>query len=255
MIVNLGDRGNPTRREFSEGRAKMKKPHLRLFEVDVNRVFPFEDPRTISLLQFMAAVNDTITAQLCFLSVDEGANTEADNLLAAARRNYFFRLACGHLYEGLSAFRQAIRAGALQSIVERMPDEGRKAYETLLAAADPDNRDTFWYRVLKPIRDAGIFHYLSQTFRKAISTHPPGRKGRFILGPTHADTRFIFSDDLISQTVLGPVIGVDKSEEAGQAVAQVVRLQGALANLFHWLLVVFFEENRDAIREVPGEIG
>lgn len=233
------------------GQLVMKKPHLRIFEVDVGRIFPRDNPRVVPLLQFMAAVNDTITAQLCFLSVDDGAGTEGDTLLAAARRNYFFRLACGHLYEGLSAFRQAIRAGALKGKVERMPEEGKQAYETLLAAADPDNPETFWYRVLKPIRDAGIFHYPPEMFREALSSYPPERRGRFLLAPTHAETRFIFADDLVSRTVLSPVIGVDRSNEARQAVGQVATLQGALAKFFHWLLVVLFEDNKDAIREIP----
>lgn len=229
----------------------MTKSRFRLFEVDVGRIFPPDNPRTIPLLQFMAVVNDTITAQLCFLGVDEGTGTEADRLVAAASRNYFFRLACGHLYEGLIAFRQAARTGALHGMVEQMPPRGRRAYDTLLAAADPGNQDTFWYRVLKPIRDAGIFHYLPGTFREAISAHPPDRKGRFVLGRTYADARFILADDLVSRTVLAPVIGSDRSEEARQAVRQVASLQGALAEFFHYLLIVLFEGNRDAIEEVP----
>lgn len=230
----------------------MNQSYLRLFEVDVGRIFPPNSPQSVPLLQFMAAVNDTITVQLCFLGVNEGKGTEGERLLAAARRNYFFRLACGHLYEGLSAFRRAVRANALQGMVERMPPEGRQAFETLLAASDPDNRDTFYYRVLKPIRDYGIFHYLPEKFHQALSTYPQDKKSYLVLAPIHADTRFILADDLIYRISLLPTIGSDGSYEAVHAVSQVASLLGALAEFLHSLLVVLVDENRDAIREILG---
>lgn len=231
-------------------RLKKRKDHLRLFEVDVARLFPPDNPQSVPLLQFMAAVNDTITAQLYFLGVGEANGSVAEGLVVAAKRNYFFRLACGHLYEGLCAFRQAERANALRTMVERMPPEGRQAYETLLAAADPDNADTFWYRVLRPIRTAGIFHYLTETFRDALLEYPQGLRNHLVLAPIHGDSRFILTDNLISRTVLIPVIGPEDSDEARQAVRQVASLQGALARFCHWFLAVLVEERRDAIKEV-----
>lgn len=225
---------------------------LRLFEVDVARAFPPDSPQSVPLMQFMAAVNDTITAQLCFLAVDEGEESDVERLISAAKRNYFFRLACAHLYEALVAFRQAERVNALQPLIQLMPDEGRQAYQTLLTSADPANPDTFWYRILRPIRNAGIFHYLSETFREALGACPRNMTSHLVLAPIHGDSRFIVADNLISRTVLIPVIGPEGSDAARQAVRQVAALQGALATFCHYLLLVLFQENRHAIREVPA---
>ncbi len=45
---------------------------MRLFEVDVRGLLPAHDPRSVRLVQFMAAANDAITAGILYLIVTYG---------------------------------------------------------------------------------------------------------------------------------------------------------------------------------------
>jgi len=222
---------------------------MRLFEVDVGRLLPLDDPRSVRLVQFMAAANDTITAGVLFTNVDEGQGSPAERALAAARRNYFVRLACGHLYEGLSAFRRAVNADALTDFLPDLHQEGREAYDTLLREADPVNQASFFHQILYPIRHRAVFHYQHEDFRRVMADErEPFTRSFLVLGPVQGQSRFIVADDVAARLV-GEVIGDPESHQARQVVATIARLQGALSTFVHHLLIVLLNRHTDAIRE------
>lgn len=222
---------------------------MRLFEVDVQELLPTDDPRSIRLVQFMAAANDTITAGVLYLNVDDGQGSPAERALAAARRNYFFRLACGHLYEGLSAFRAAVNAGALTDFLPHLNQDGQAAYETLLGEADPANQASFFYRILRPIRTRAVFHYMYEHFERVMADQgEPFSRSFLVLGPALGQSRFIVADDLAVR-LTAEIIGQVCSQQAGEAVQTVAHLQGSMSTFMHHLLVVLYNQRPDAIRE------
>lgn len=222
---------------------------MRLFEVDVRRLLPVHDPRSVRLVQFMAAANDAITAGILYLNVDEGGGSAAEQCLAAAKRTYFVRLACGHLYEGLSVFRRAVNADALTDFLPDLQQEGREAYDTLLREADPADPANFFHRVLHPMRHRAVFHYQYEDFRRVMADErEPFTRSFLVLGRVQGRSRFIVADD-VAVRLVAEVIGDPESDQARQIAATIARLQGALSTFVHHLLIVLLNRHPDAVRE------
>ncbi len=170
-----------------------------------------EDIADVSLVRIMAAVNDLTRVQRLFvadLKASEGFPPEGFDKDTRGFYSYFFRLICGHLREGLVAFRSFIQYKKVLDVVAKWSGENKQRFERLVAACNVrDNQDCIFKKELTNIRASSSFHYQQADFqaqmRLAVSDDPTHAcQPKMWIGEKRGHVHYTFADDVLSKLIL-----------------------------------------------------
>lgn len=189
----------------------------------------------VDLLRLMAAFNDlTLATRHIIEAFQKGDLTEAHEAeKASAERLYYFRLICGHLNEGLAAFRNFQEHREVKDVFKKVAPEHKQHFDALLVAADPNNKESFFKKVLTPIRSEAAFHYqrkpFQDSFREIYGTTGGKLDPTIICGEKYVDCRYTVADNTLAN-VFGLTVGDDLSK-LQSFVEQIVTIQTALTQV------------------------
>lgn len=200
------------------------------FETVKLKINPNDDA-DVDLIRVMAAVNDMQRALRCMIAEikpPEGMPLCAYDKDTRGYYSYFGRLACGHLHEGLVAFRRFCIHQKVKRVAEKLSSSAKSAFENLLAASDPTDPSCFFKKESSNLRSETAFHYPPKEFKEQISLSLSGDPAHkvipeIIAGSTHAETFYRFADDIIAKLFMKQ--GNYDSDETGELLKKIRQLQ------------------------------
>jgi len=214
----------------------------------LKEVFPLKDNVAIILIRFMAAFNDLQAIFECYKRHNKDLENKIDQEINLAKRCYFFRLTCGHLYEVLKIFNTFKDNEHLKKLVANMKDVGKEAHDNLLKMpAD-------FHKQICKIRNNCSFHYPNEkAIKRAIRDFAATEESNIISSKTYKGTRFIVADDIMS-FIVDFSVG-RKFVDMEKMIKQVADAQGQLFQFIDCLFLAYLEDrkltNRIRVVEVP----
>jgi hypothetical protein len=177
----------------------------------------------------MAAINDLQRANRCSISTEivPPPDVPAIGFDKESRGYdlYFLRMAFGHLAEGLVAFRNLTQNPKAISIIQKWDGRKREVYDSLFAASDPQNKESFFKQGLSPIRSDVCFHYPLERFSAEIEQACSSDASRcydfeIIAGTKFGEVYYKCADDVITNILFGKV---NRDEETFKGVIRKIR--------------------------------
>lgn len=197
-----------------------------------------DDDVDVDLVRLMEAVSDIQRALRCIVAdikPPEGLPACAFDKDTRGYYLYFVRLACGHLHEGLAAFRRFCTHPKVRLIVKAFNPQQKAAFDNLFAASDGSNPDSFFKKELSGLRSDTAFHYPAEAFKEQMAlalSEDPSHKiiPKIISGRTNAETYYQFADDIMSKLFMKQ--GNHSTAETMALMENVKKLQ------FDFILIV-----------------
>jgi hypothetical protein len=158
-----------------------------------------------------------------------------------AKRCYFFRLTCGHLYEALSVFKIIKEERDIKQLINNK-SIGGKAYRKLLKIPND------FYKQLCQIRHNAVFHYGTRNekiIKEAIEGFKNSEESSIMVSKLNRKTRYIIADDIINAMLgyLRPPVNI------GKIIRQIEDAQIRLADFINFLSIAYIQ---DRIRSEPA---
>lgn len=189
----------------------------------------------VDLLRLMACFNDLQRAtQAMLMHFEKETADELEREIFMGDRVYYFRMILGHLYEGLGAFRRFCTLPEAKETVKMLPVDCRKAFDTLVEAAEPGKKDGFYKTVFGSVRSDAVFHYpatpFSESLQAIISERADGDETfKLIIGEKMSGTRYSVAD-MVLAGLFGLKVG-KSTEKLEQFITQIRDIQIAM-NVF-----------------------
>ncbi|MDL1871368.1 hypothetical protein FBR05_04100 [Deltaproteobacteria bacterium PRO3] len=184
-------------------------------------------PSHIDLIRLMVAINDIQRANRCMIAdIVPPPNVPVIGFDKDSRgyNLYFVRLVCGHLKEGLNAFRKLVQDPIARKIILNWEGEKKRVYEVLCKASDPNDPQCFFKKELADLRDDACFHYPYEKFQNQITNDSKeGLPAIIYAGETYGETYYRYADDLIARIIFKTANGTEDGFKA--LIAQVRDLQ------------------------------
>jgi len=194
-----------------------------------------ENLADIDLLRLMAAFNDlTLATRHIIEAFQKGETNEpAEAEKSSAERLYYFRLICGHLNEGLAAFRSFQQHSLVKKVFDKVSPDERRHFGALMVAADPQNKDSFYKKVLNPLRSEAAFHYQQKPFqdsyRELFGANGEKQIPTIICGERYVECRYTVADNVLAN-MYGLHVG-DDLYKLQDFVEQIITIQTALTQV------------------------
>lgn len=235
----------------------------RRFRFHIDKIFPEDNPQSVSLLRLMLANDDVRHLQKLLLSANARVKeaNEIEKSILNGEILHLFKLLSGHLYEAGNAFRnlEQMRSDLLDSAMAN--DRERQAeLKYLRQAYAGTTKRAFHYAFLKPIRDYVGFHYKEEKLRESLARHNKAKDldGHLIVVEYTGLGRYSVSDHL-ALSVIQEKLGAtpdNLQQKFSEAMGEALKLAQALFQVVDHLLLHIFTEHQEAILEQrDGEVG
>ncbi|MBI1976836.1 MAG: hypothetical protein HYS56_04940, partial [Candidatus Omnitrophica bacterium] len=132
---------------------------IRKQQFKIKEMFPSEDNFAVVLVRFLAAFNDLQVMFECYQGCEyAGEQGEIKKDITLAKRCYFFRMTCGHLYEVLEILKKSINhQKEMKNQIKNIGEEGKQACERLMLIVNKQEKGFFKQLLL--VRNHACFHY------------------------------------------------------------------------------------------------
>lgn len=205
----------------------------------MKEIFPPDDSVAIILIGFMSAFNDLHAVFECYKRHADDFRNKVDQEINLAKRCYFFRLTCGHLYEVLKIFKSLENDANVKKLINNIEKIGKEAYGNLSAIP------TGFHNSICRIRHNASFHYPNKKeIKKAIINFTSIEESSIISSKTYGGTRFMVADDVMNFIVDSSLEEIPADMDMEKMIQQVADAQGQLFRLIDCLFVAYLKDRK-----------
>ncbi len=210
-----------------------------ILKINIEQLFPRSEANwnrnRKRFVKLLAAANDLVAnaRASALLLYDESIDGRC---IADSERRYFYRVACGHLYEAMSAFEECHRRGMLDRYRPLQP-EGEKAVESLLAMWTGEGHSDL-RNYLQRVRNH-TFHYdYSGTLEG---------DGYLVFGQsqTRESCRFVVAEDAVLSHI-HEQMKLASDEQFPLLLDKVVALRNDMLRFVDHFVAAVYENHREA---------